>query len=346
MKYAAIVSRLDPLFIGSIGLLLVVGTAILVSVEPRLFPLQWTYLLGGVLIFWLGTKLDRIILDGITPILYGLVTLALVATLVLGVVTSGAIRWLAIGPLTIQPSEFAKPILILTTAWVFLKKPKHNFFLSLFLAFLISLLVFVQPDFGTTIILVAGWFGAILGSGVSLKTVFKFLGFSVFLLPILWFLLAPYQKERVLSFVSKTDTQGANYQGLQAMISSGSGGFFGRGLGQGSQTQLSFLPEHHTDFAFASIGEELGFFGMMIVIFSFFILFWRIINVLAASRDPFTKGAVSGIFVYLFTQVFINIAMNLGMLPVAGIPLPLMSAGGSALVSTMFALGIVLGLRK
>ncbi len=339
--------RIDGALLGAVILLLVVGNTILLSVEPRLFPLQFLYIGAAVVVFFLVARVDAAVLRAFAPLGYWLVIIFLAVTLVIGVISHGAVRWLPIGPVTVQPSEFAKPAIALMTAWLLSGNIKNSFLASLLVSFLASLLVFIQPDFGTAVILGVSWLGAVLASGVSFKTVFRFLIFFILLIPLGWFILAPYQRERITSFLNPTsDPAGAAYQGRQAMIAAGSGGLLGRGLGQGSQTQLAFLPARSTDFAFASVGEELGFVGMALVLVGFFVVFLRIVGVLREAREPFVKAALGGIFLFLFAQTTVNIAMNLGMLPIAGVPLPLISAGGSALVSTMLSLGIVVALRK
>ncbi|MBI3289950.1 rod shape-determining protein RodA [Candidatus Microgenomates bacterium] len=339
-------SKEDGILVSSITFLLFIGTSILYSVKQDLFPIQAIYIISAILIFWFFSRLDKIILETVAPIFYVVTVLFLLITLAIGALSHGAVRWLPLGPITIQPSEFAKPILVLMAAWILSRRTKYGFLISLFLSFLVAILVFIQPDLGTSVLLAAAWFGAVLASGTSLKKVFLFLGSLVLLLPLFWLILAPYQKQRITSFISPTDTQGASYQSVQSMISAGSGGLFGRGLGQGSQTQLDFLPERHTDFIFASAGEELGFVGMGLIVVGFFVLFWRLLTIFGRQKDIFSKTVIGGIFFYLFLQVFINIAMNLGMVPIAGVPLPLVSAGGSALLSTMMSLGIVVALRK
>lgn len=338
--------KIDGILVGAVVLLLFLGTTILFSVKPDLFPVQAIYLIGAILIFFFFSRLDKIILEVITPYLYVITVLLLLVTLAIGALSHGAVRWLPLGPITLQASEFAKPAVVLATAWILSRNLRYGFLVTLLLCGLVAVLVFIQPDLGTSVLIAAAWFGAVLASGTSLKKVFLFLSFLVFMLPLFWFILAPYQKQRIVSFISPTDVQGASYQSVQSMISAGSGGFFGRGLGQGSQTQLNFLPERHTDFIFASIGEELGFVGMGLIIVGFLVVFWRILTIFGRQKDVFSTTVIGGIFFYLFLQTFINIAMNLGMLPIAGVPLPLISAGGSALLSTMLSLGIISALRR
>lgn len=336
----------DPLYFFSISLLLGLGTIVLLSVAPQIFPAQTFYILLALFILFLVTRADKIILEAAAPFFFALVLVGLLITLFLGAVSHGAVRWIPLGPITFQASEFAKPALALMTAWILTVGFRQSLVTSLLPAALLLFLVFIQPDLGTTVVLGSAWFGAVLGAGVPIGKILRigFLGLAS--LPIIWFLLAPYQRERIFSFLSPGDIKGASYQSLQAMIAAGSGGLLGRGLGQGSQTQLAFLPEHHTDFIFSSIGEELGFMGMFLALLAFLVLFGRIISGLGSARSQFERSAISGIFLYLFVQTFANIAMNLGLLPVAGIPLPLLSAGGSSLVATMVSLGIVSALRK
>lgn len=337
---------LDYLLLGTAALILILGTTILLSIDSKLFPLQFVYLGSAAVVFFILSRLDSIVLESVAHIFYGIVFFALLLTLFLGVVSEGVLRWLPLGPITIQPSEFAKPAVALGTAWILVKSIRFNFLLSLFLTFVVCLLVFIQPDLGTAIVIFFAWLGAVLGRGVSSKTLLRFALAALIVLPLFWFILQPYQKTRITAFFSPQDIQGTSYQSLQSIITVGSGGLFGKGLGQGSQTQLRFLPARQTDFVFASLAEELGFLGTALVLIGFFILFWRIISYLPNCGSVFARSAIGGIFLYLFAQTFINIGMNLGMLPIAGVPLPFISTGGSALVSTLMALGMVVALRK
>lgn len=162
------------------------------------------------------------------------------------------------------------------------------------------------------------------------------------LMPVFWFILKDYQKARLISFLNPyTDPIGAGYNSIQSMIALGSGQLSGLGLGRGPQSHLLFLPEYHTDFVFASLGEELGFFGGLLVIIFYFILLGKILKTASTTQDDFGKLLIVGIFAQLFIQVFINIGMNLGLLPITGITLPLVSYGGSSIISTFIDLGLV-----
>lgn len=336
----------DFVLLASIGLLLIIGTAILYSVAPQLFPTQWLYIVLAITAFLVFAHLDRIVLQSTAHMFYVVIISLLVATLLLGVVNKGALRWLSIGPFTLQASEFAKPVLAMMTSMIMVRFERYGFLLSLLAAAIVVGLVFIQPDLGTAMIMGASWLGAVLSFKISTKTFITTVLIGLAFLPLLWVFLQPYQKDRVISFILPHDVQGASYQAAQSVIAMGSGGLLGSGLGQGSQTQLDFLPARHTDFVFASIGEELGFVGAGLVLISFFILFWRILQALVKTDEIFTRGTLSGIWFYLFIQTFVNLGMNLGILPIAGVPLPILSSGGSALVATMMTLGIVIALRR
>ena len=166
-------------------------------------------------------------------------------------------------------------------------------------------------------------------------------------LPIVWSLLAPYQKTRVLTLVSPySDPSGAGYNSIQSKIAVGSGQLLGRGLGEGVQTQLAFLPERHTDFVFASISEEFGFLGTTIVMLLIFYMLFRIIFIIENSKNPQIRAFNAGVFLTLFAQTIVHIGMNMGMFPITGLPLPIVSAGGSSFLATMVMLGIVVNSKK
>ena len=160
-------------------------------------------------------------------------------------------------------------------------------------------------------------------------------------------MLAPYQKQRVMSFLDpQSDRYGAGYNSIQSMIAVGSGRWSGRGLGEGVQTQLAFLPEKHTDFIFASIAEEMGFTGNILLILGFFVFFWILTKYLEKAKNPTARAYISGLFLVLFAESFVHIGMNIGMLPITGVPLPFVSAGGSALLGTTMSVAIAMNAKK
>jgi len=266
--------------------------------------------------------------------------------LVSGVVTRGAVRWLEIGAQQFQPSEFSKVALILFLASLLRKRcgsvSRKIFLLSLASTMLPVVLVYFQPDLGTAIILLTIWLGLIIAAGLKPVNLFLMLAGGLGFLVPLWSLLKDYQRQRILNFLNPAlDPLGGGYNVLQSTIAVGSGQIWGRGFGRGTQSHLQFLPEYHTDFIFASLSEEWGFVGSTLLLLFFAVLLLRILVIAREARDDFGSLLVVGVFSFLLPQVFINTGMNLGLMPITGIPLPLVSYGGSSLWVTMMALGLV-----
>lgn len=207
-----------------------------------------------------------------------------------------------------------------------------------------TFLIFIQPDLGTSLVFCAITLGMLYICGLSIKLVKQALIGLLVISPIVWFfVLHEYQKMRLLVlFNPNVDPYGSGYHVIQSKISIGSGGFIGQGLFSGTQSQLDFLPENHTDFIFSVIGEELGFVGSIFVIFLYFLLLYRTLVIAKSSEDIFGSLLACGIFSMWLFQVFINVGMTLGIMPVTGIPLPFMSYGGSALLMNLFCVGILM----
>ena len=255
-------------------------------------------------------------------------------------------RWIRIGSFTVQPSELVKPFLIAFFSSFFageekigLKKVLGGFFLLLIPA----ILIFIQPDLGSSLVVAISILGVLFAAGLPLKIFLGIGGTILVFLPLAWkFLLKDYQRDRVLSFLNPhSDPLGRGYNLIQSTVAVGAGKFFGRGLGRGTQSGLQFLPERHTDFMFASFAENFGFLGVLIFLGVFVVLLWRILRIASQTNDNFGFLFACGVFCLIFTQGFINIGMNLGLLPVTGIPLPLLSYGGSSFLATMMMLGIL-----
>ena len=285
-------------------------------------------------------------------IAYVVIFLLLLGVKYFGLTSSGSKRWLDLYFMNLQPSELMKVGLIL-----FLAKYYHRIsiesinsfrYLILPVTVLIApiILVATQPDLGTSILIAAGGIVVAWLAGVRAKF-FVFSGLSMIaLLPIAISFLKPYQKSRILTFLNpERDPLGAGYQIIQSKIAIGSGGFFGKGYLKGTQSYLEFLPEKHTDFIFTLFSEEFGFLGSIILLFLYILLIYRIINVGLVSRSFFAKLYCFGFATAIFLYVFVNIAMVLGMLPIVGAPLPIMSYGGSSLLSIMLGLSIVMSCK-
>jgi len=207
-----------------------------------------------------------------------------------------------------------------------------------------AILVFLQPDFGSAIILISIWLGSLLISGIKRKHIIIIFVLGIILFLILWnFFLKDFQKNRIISFLNPTiDSSGINYQANQALIAIGSGGILGKGFGKGTQVQYGFLPGGQTDFIFAAICEDFGILSGCILILLYIILFWRLINIsFKIQNDNFSKLLIAGALISISVQSFINIGMNLNLLPITGIPLPFVSYGGSSLIVSLMLIGIV-----
>jgi rod shape determining protein RodA len=259
----------------------------------------------------------------------------------------GTKSWYSLGSISIDPIEPTKIVLIILLAKYFsmrhieMYRARHILLSGAYLL-LPALLIFLQPNLGSILILIALWVSILIISGIKIRH-FLILAFCFILIFIFsWlFLLKDYQKERILSFIHPIDPLGVNWSQNQAKIAIGSGGIFGQGINKGSQTQYGFLPESQTDFIFAAIAEETGLVGVLVLLFFFLILLWRILKIAIFSQNNFSRLFASGFVVLLISQIFIHIGMNLGILPIIGISLPLVSYGGSGLISIFLALGIL-----
>lgn len=322
---------------------------ILTSIAASLFPLYFVYIVVGLVFYYFVSKLGFDVLAVFYKHFYILAILFLLLPLLIGQVTRGAVRWIPLGPLTLQPAEIVRPFLLIFFATYFAKNPiKLKTFLNSLGYLLIPVaLILVQPSLSVALITMIGFLGIFLASGYNKKYIATTSAFSLLLLPLSWFLLQPYQKLRILTFLNPaSDPLGAGYNSIQSMIAIGAGGIFGRGLEKGVQTQLAFLPERHSDFVFASVSEELGFVGAFLLILGLFFLLSQIAAVIERAQSPVARTFIAGVFLSLFTQSIVNMGMNLGLLPVTGLPLPLISAGGSSLIATLIMLGIVEGSIK
>ncbi|MBI2551175.1 rod shape-determining protein RodA [Candidatus Uhrbacteria bacterium] len=287
------------------------------------------------------------LLRNYSAMLYGIGNLLLLLVYFFGTTIRGTRGWFVLGPVSFQPVEFVKIALCAILALYFSRRARkrlgwREILESGALAAVPSLLVLFQPDFGSASVLFVIWFSFICFAGIRRTHFAAFIGAGGVLSAVGWlFVLRPYQKGRILSFLNPAaDPLGEGYHSRQAMIAVGAGGLFGRGVGFGSQSQLKFLPEAQTDFIFAVIAEELGLIGSLLVLGGFSLLLYRLLLFSFSARDPFIGFFVLGVATTVFIEAFINIGMNLGMLPVTGLPLPLVSYGGSSLLFTMILLAL------
>jgi len=275
--------------------------------------------------------------------------LLLLAVLILGKTVSGSKRWLDLGVVVAQPSELMKPLLVVALARFFARQEKRGgyrlreLWLPAIIVLLPVALIAMEPDLGTAALLLAISVSVILFVGVNLSSLLLLGGFALGCLPLFWILMKGYQRQRILTLLDPgRDPLGAGYHIIQSKIAVGSGKFWGKGFLQGTQGQLRFIPEHHTDFIFTVLAEEWGFVGSMLLLALFLCFLLRGLNVARRSRDQFGNLLALGTTAIIFWHVAINVAMVLGMLPVVGIPLPLVSYGGSSAVVTLACVGILL----
>jgi rod shape determining protein RodA len=284
--------------------------------------------------------------------LYGFALAMLIAVEVIGFVGMGAQRWLNLGFVSVQPSEIMKVTLILALARYFhgltLDEASRlrNLLIPLGLVGAPVMLVVMQPDLGTAILLTAT--GAVILFSAGLRwRYFIMAGVGVLAaIPVVWSRLHDYQRNRVLTFLDpERDPLGAGYHILQSKIALGSGGIFGKGFMEGTQSQLNFLPEKHTDFIFTMLGEELGLVGGLVLLALYFVVLMFSLNVALQCRNQFGRLVAIGVSMTFFFYVFINTSMVMGLLPVVGVPLPLVSYGGTAMLSLMFAFGLLMSVH-
>lgn len=288
----------------------------------------------------------------VSYIIYILSIILLLAVFVLGETRLGAQRWISIGPLAIQPSEFAKIATIMALAnflgshnsW---EKENKLALAALGLGLLPFVLIMKQPDLGSAIMFLPLVLVLLFQWGIRYRYIILSFFIGIFSLPFFWSILKEYQRKRLLVFLDpQRDPLGSGYTAIQSKIAVGSGGLFGKGYLAGTQSQLQFVPEHHTDFIFCVIGEEWGYAGSLIVIGLYAALFHAIFSVIEKTTDMKAKLLASGILAVMFTQAFINIGMSFGLMPITGITLPLISYGGSSLIASALALGLILSIYK
>ncbi|HEX6977323.1 MAG TPA: FtsW/RodA/SpoVE family cell cycle protein [Patescibacteria group bacterium] len=345
MKVAQGVFKKDTGLVIGVIILIAISLIILRSIAPFVFPLYFVYLIVAIALFIFFSQIDFDSISLFYVYFYIGSIFLLIAPLVIGQVTRGTVRWIPLGPIAIQPAEIVRPFLLVFFAkfYTLREVSVKRFLVSNFLFLVPFFLILVQPSLGVAIMTAVGYLGIVIASTFKKKYLVGFAVICAVLAPLLWQFLAPYQKGRILSFISGTDS---SYNSIQSMIAVGSGRFLGMGLGKGVETQLAFLPEKHTDFVFAAISEELGFVGAALTVCVIFFVLYRIIKILEVSQGVGARIFISGMFLTLFVQVVVHIGMNMGLFPITGLPLPLVSAGGSSLVATMIALGMVIGAKK
>jgi rod shape determining protein RodA len=344
-----------PVLAGAAGLI-ILSTTTLSSVSVgragggvALRQLAWAGL--GLVAAVVMASLDYKSLVRWAPALYVLGLGGLGAVYVLGRTVSGARRWIVFGPLSVQPAEFFKLCFLLTLVWLLVSRWAQPLSLGVIAALapvcIVPFgLIVKQPDLGTALLLWPLLITMLIGAGVRLRLLGSLGAAGLAALPLAWLALKDYQRERIMVFLDPfRDPLGTAYNVIQAKIAIGSGQLMGKGVAGATQSRLAFLPERHTDFIFAVFAEMWGFVGCLVLLACYALLVFRGFDIAAAARDPVGRLVALGATSLLATQVLVNVGMVVGLLPVVGIPLPLMSYGGSSMLVSMMGLGLLLSVR-
>ena len=347
--------RFDGVLLAATGLLILIGLIVLYSSGLKVGSTanqldtsrQIIYVGVGLLIFWLVSRTDYSVLRNYSFLIYIVMVGFLLLVEIFGATRLGATRWISLGFFQFQPSEFAKLALIIVLAKFFsdhYEKSDSVKYLLMSLLYLLPPLVLVlaQPDLGTALVLVMVWLAMALTTKLKLRYFVVMLAILVISLPVIYPRLAPYQRQRIATFVNPTaNPDSTGYNVNQAIIAVGSGGLLGQGLSSGSQSQGNFLPSQHTDFIFAVLSEKLGFLGGMLCIFLYCVVIFRAVWIAKNSADRFGTLLTIGIATMLAFHVVVNVGMNIGLLPVTGIPLPFISAGGTSMLISLISIAIL-----
>ena len=330
--------------------LVMLSLSALFSLNISFFKSQLVFLAVSFLAFIFFSQVNYKIIQLYYKQIYIVSIIFLALVLFLGVESRGSVRWLEIFGFRMQFSEIIKPFLAVSLS-SFLVNIKNYSLKSMLtvIAYLlpISFLIFLQPDLGNALIFVGVTFLTLIFFGFPLRYFIAGLISFLAIFPIFWTFLHDYQRQRIMTFINPaSDPLGLSYNAMQSIIAVGSGMIIGKGFGQGTQSGLRFLPERHTDFIFATISEQLGFIGTLVIIVAFIFLFYRIFIIFTTSKDRFCKTFAAVAFFTILIQFFINIGMNIGIIPIVGVTLPFMSSGGSSLLSNFIILGLLSAVNK
>lgn len=356
-RFSQLFRGIDPWIIVPTVVLLTTSCVVLFSIDhstgggDRAIK-QIIFGLAGLVVIGILAQVRTQSLEVYGPWVYAGGVLLLLGVLIFGQTINGTTGWFLLGPISFQPVELVKIAFLWTLAWFFGRQSgSTTSWKPLIFSFLLLLglvgLVLKQPDFGSAMMLVGMWLGTVLlVHRTRWHLAVVFMGFLVSIV-VGWFFLNTIQRNRLLTFVQPDrDPLGAGYNVQQSVIATGSGEWFGRGLGLGPQSQLHFLPEQSTDFIFSVIAEELGFLGAGTMLVLFGIIVWRLHLLSRRASDPFSIYLAHGVMVYFLAQILINVGMNMGIAPVTGLPLPLVSSGGSSILASCLGLGLVFSSAK
>jgi len=350
------IKEFDWIMIASVFVISSVGLVSLLSSTPSLATRQAVFIVGGFLVMFAFSFIDWKVFRESSFFVMGLYLLSLASLyglLLFAPAIRGVQRWYRVGDFLFDPAEVFKIIIIILLAKYFstrhveMYKVSHIILSGIYVA-IPAFFIFRQPDLGSALILMVMWVGVLLISGIKLRHFLILIFMGITVLSAGWmFFLEDYQKDRAIAFINpELDPQGIGWGQSQAKIAVGSGGLLGKGFGSGTQTQYGFIPFPETDFIFSAIGEEFGFAGVSVLLVSFAVFLWRVVIVIMKSRSNFPRLFASGFAILIITQVFINVGMNLGIMPIIGTPLPLVSYGGSNLLFVFMGLGILESIRR
>ena len=313
---------------------------------------QLMWLGVAFVLFWITVAIGYRSLLNVSYMIYSFSLLLLVFVLAFGVIRQGAQRWIAIGSFVLQPSEFCRLATMFVLAQFLAERArrlgqKRSFAMGAFLVMIPFILILKQPDLGSALLFIPILLAMLFVWGVRIRYLIGVFFMGLASLPFAWFSLKTYQQKRLLVFLNpNADPLGSGYTALQSKIAVGSGCLLGKGWLHGTQTQLQFVPEHHTDFIFCVIGEEFGFAGCAFLILLFCLMVGYALHIMDRTTDQRARILAAGIAAMIFFQVMINIGMTIGLAPITGITLPLVSYGGSSLIATYMALGILVSIHK
>jgi rod shape determining protein RodA len=352
LNFLGRLGRIDKTLFISVVVLVLLGAVVIFStsysvdgVDLLNFKKQLVFSVIGIVLMTFISFFDYRALKNYTGLLYVLACFILIAVLFSGSLVRGTASWFSFGFFSFQPSEFVKIVIIIVMAKYLANAEDHalkRIVTSGIYTFLLVILIILQPDLGSSLALVFVWFSMLAVSGVRKKYIIIILLLGLVAFAGSWsFVLEGYQKERVVTFLNpQLDPLGSGYNVIQSIIAVGSGNMWGKGLGYGSQSQLNFLPEKHTDFIFAVIAEEMGFIGVLLLLGLFAVVLHRLFKIAIEAQDNFGKFLLLGISFVLIFHIVVNIGMNMGVMPVTGIPLPFISYGGSSLISFLVMIGV------
>lgn len=345
--------HLDPLLLMLIMLLATIGFLVLFSASNqhvKMVEIQFMHFLLGVMALLLVAQVPPSTLQRYAPLIYFIGLLLLIIVLIIGHIGKGGQRWLHLGLFRFQPAEIMKLAIPLTLAWcchrAALPIKLKELLLALPIILIPAVLIAKQPDLGTAILAAAGGGSVLFLAGITWRTLLLLSMILAACMPFAWYLLYDYQRQRVFTFLNpENDPLGKGYNIIQSKIAIGSGGLFGKGWLHGTQSTLHFLPEHTTDFIFAVSAEEFGFIGSIILLILYMLIVCRGLYITAHAQDTFSRLLAGSITFVFFTSFFINIGMSTGIVPAVGVPLPLISYGGTAMVTMLVNFGILMSIH-